>query len=346
MTMTRIGQPSKRIVLLVSICFVCATASYLLWKQGKIEEPPNEGRYRHENEGSKCTCFALGRFWVLSDSHVDILYRTDGDPATRCRNVSSKKSSGIVRKFGHSNCDAPIELLTSAFTAASRIDPNVDFLIWLGYSGRLDLRGSHLFHLFSDATSHLAWQQDTILPVNAHFSEQLRKYFPTTLVIPVLGRFKSGFSSERNEQNLLICVGNHDILLQANHTTRFQEFYNRTQYHRLLKDAEAQRTFIQGNLQQARTGRSNSEPILLVCRSLLGGYYFLRYQPIKRQDQTYLRFVVLNTAMFQPQHITSFDPDEAQRQIEYVHNARKCQMTRRQTLGNILCLSENRKRSK
>ena len=40
----------------------------------------------------------------------------------------------------------------------------------------------------SDGTSHLAWKRDTILPVNTIFSEQLRKHFPNTLIIPVLGK--------------------------------------------------------------------------------------------------------------------------------------------------------------
>ncbi len=75
----------------------------------------------------------LGHFWVFTDSHVDIHYRNDGDPAGHCRNVSINNMTKIIRKFGHFNCDTPAELLTSAFSAAKRIDSDIDFIIWLGY---------------------------------------------------------------------------------------------------------------------------------------------------------------------------------------------------------------------
>jgi sphingomyelin phosphodiesterase acid-like 3 len=76
--------------------------------------------------------FLLGHFWVFSDSHVDTLYRNDGDPATNCRNVALNNMTKIIRRFGHFDCDTPFELLVSAMSAAKKIDSNVDFLIWLG----------------------------------------------------------------------------------------------------------------------------------------------------------------------------------------------------------------------
>ncbi len=74
----------------------------------------------------------LGQFWVFSDAHVDTLYRQDGDPDTNCRHVTLNNMTKIIRKFGHFNCDTPTELLISTFSAANKIDSNVDFLIWLG----------------------------------------------------------------------------------------------------------------------------------------------------------------------------------------------------------------------
>lgn len=41
----------------------------------------------------------------------------------------------------------------------------------------------------SDATSHLSPDRNTVLPVNANFSQQLRNSFPKTLIVPVLGMF-------------------------------------------------------------------------------------------------------------------------------------------------------------
>jgi hypothetical protein len=65
--------------------------------------------------------------------------------------------------------------------------------------------------------------------------------------------------------------------------------------------------------------QNSSEPVLFLYRFILGGYYSLRYQSLKDNNQTYLRFVALNTAAFQPQYMQHFDADEAIQQIEYVN---------------------------
>ncbi|CAF0876218.1 unnamed protein product [Rotaria sp. Silwood1] len=197
-----------------------------------------------------------GYFWVFTDSHVDVLYRNDGDPTTRCRNVSLTNMTKTNRKFGHFDCDTPRELLISTLSAAKKIDSNIDFIIWLG-----------------DATSHLAHSSDTILTVNQYFSQELRKHFRKTLVIPVLG--------------------NHDVVLKTNRSTRFIQFYNETKYNLLLNDDDALRTFLKG------------------------GYYSLNFRPLKNKPQTVLRFIALNTAMFQPQYMDYFDSNEPNEQIEW-----------------------------
>lgn len=69
---------------------------------------------------------------MLSDAHVDMQYRADGDPASRCRNQTLNNLKKVLRKFGHFQCDTPIELLISAISAAKRLDSDVDFVIWLG----------------------------------------------------------------------------------------------------------------------------------------------------------------------------------------------------------------------
>ncbi len=57
---------------------------------------------------------------------------------------------------------------------------------------------------------------------------------------------------------------------------------------------------------------------MLIYRFILGGYYSIRYRTSKQNNQIMLRFVVLNTAMFQPQYADSFYSNEAIQQIEYV----------------------------
>ena len=74
----------------------------------------------------------VGHFWVLTDAHVDVFYHSSKDASVHCHNNSLSNNTKTVRKFGQFNCDIPFELLRSAFSAAQRIDSNVDFIIWLG----------------------------------------------------------------------------------------------------------------------------------------------------------------------------------------------------------------------
>ncbi len=66
---------------------------------------------------------------MFTDSHVDIFYRSHSDPAVYCHNVSMNNITKIIRKYGQFNCDIPMELLYSAFSAAKKIDSKVDFII-------------------------------------------------------------------------------------------------------------------------------------------------------------------------------------------------------------------------
>ncbi|CAF3918527.1 unnamed protein product [Rotaria sordida] len=195
-------------------------------------------------------------FWIFTDSHVDVHYRQDGDPSTGCHNVPLNNMTKIIRKFGHFNCDTPNELVISALSAAKKIDSNIDFIIWLG-----------------DAASHYSPDGDTVISIYLNFSQELRKYFPKTLVIPVLGKIFN--------------------LFKTNRSTRFIEFYNQTKYNLLLKDDNALQTFLKG------------------------GYYSIRFQALKTKQQTMLRFIALNTAMFLPQYTDYFDLNEANEQIEW-----------------------------
>jgi len=88
--------------------------------------------------------------------------------------------------------------------------------------------------------------------------------------------------------------GNHDIIFTQNNSERFANFYFKTKYDLLLTDDHARQTFLRG------------------------GYYSLRHQTYKKTNRLTLRFVVLNTAMFQPQYSSYFNSNEPMEQIEYV----------------------------
>ncbi len=80
-----------------------------------------------------------------------------------------------------------------------------------------------------------------------NLSQELIRYFPNTLIIPVLG---SLFISRVINFNidLYLYSGNHDILLKTNRSIRFKEFYEQTNFHLLLNNTHARETFLKGKL--------------------------------------------------------------------------------------------------
>jgi hypothetical protein len=134
-TMNFIVFLKKWLLLLWILLIICITF-YVIFKFKKNDEKLNEGIWNLKiliKSIFRFVSFWRGHFWVFTDAHVDVLYRPDGDPATRCRNVSSNNRGKIIRKFGHFDCDTPGELLSSTLTAAKKIDSNIDFIIWMGY---------------------------------------------------------------------------------------------------------------------------------------------------------------------------------------------------------------------
>ena len=75
--------------------------------------------------------------------------------------------------------------------------------------------------------SHISPDDNTLITINVNFTQELRKHFPKTLIIPVLG--------------------NHDIMYAADRSIRFREFYIKSNYHLLLDDVPARETFLKGN---------------------------------------------------------------------------------------------------
>ena len=130
--MINIGAWTRKDSLILWLILLCCAGIYIKWKYSQRTDSTVDGIRIYQVLSVNIFSVLLGYFWVLSDSHVDILYRNDGDPATRCRNVSLNNMTKIIRKFGHFDCDTPMELLSSAMSAAKKIDPNIDFLIWLG----------------------------------------------------------------------------------------------------------------------------------------------------------------------------------------------------------------------
>ena len=130
--MTNIKQYLRKSFLFIWILSICCFTIYAMLKLKRKNEKLVEGIEILKQWFVFYYVLLLGRFWVFADSHVDILYRSDGDPTTHCHNVSLNNRTKVTRKFGNFNCDSPSELLISALSAAKKIDSNIDFIIWLG----------------------------------------------------------------------------------------------------------------------------------------------------------------------------------------------------------------------
>lgn len=73
-----------------------------------------------------------GKFWHLSDLHLDYTYHITEDPTKVC--FSSKGSPATdPGLFGDFMCDSPYQLILSAFSHMKHVDQQPDFIIWTGY---------------------------------------------------------------------------------------------------------------------------------------------------------------------------------------------------------------------
>lgn len=84
----------------------------------------------------RCVKFSLsaGRFWQITDLHLDPTYHMATDPTKVC--FSSKgvpvPQAGV---FGDFLCDSPYGLIQSALTHMAPLTQPLDFLIWTGSVG-------------------------------------------------------------------------------------------------------------------------------------------------------------------------------------------------------------------
>lgn len=83
-----------------------------------------------------CVKFSLsaGRFWQITDLHLDPTYHMSTDPTKVC--FSSKgvpvPQAGV---FGDFLCDSPYSLIQSALAHMAPLTQPLDFLIWTGSVG-------------------------------------------------------------------------------------------------------------------------------------------------------------------------------------------------------------------
>ncbi|KAL0213587.1 hypothetical protein RCL1_007213 [Eukaryota sp. TZLM3-RCL] len=117
----------------------------------------------------------VGYFWQINDIHSQWWYKPGSDPKTGCY-----KGTGTAGPFGDFACDTPDTTTESAFSFMSSVLAEPDFLTFLG-----------------DVMPHLAVlnkiphsQADSLVALK-NVTNTMRKYFPHTDFVPVLGNHEN-----------------------------------------------------------------------------------------------------------------------------------------------------------
>ncbi|XP_004603773.2 acid sphingomyelinase-like phosphodiesterase 3b [Sorex araneus] len=128
-----------------------------------------------------------GKFWHISDLHLDPNYTLSEDPLQVCPSAGNQPvpSAG---PWGDYLCDAPWRLLNSSIHAIKEIEPQPDFILWTG-----------------DDTPHVPNEQlgeEAVLAIVERLTNLIREVFPGMKVFAALGNHdfhpKNQFPAESN----------------------------------------------------------------------------------------------------------------------------------------------------
>ncbi|XP_059212455.1 acid sphingomyelinase-like phosphodiesterase 3a [Centropristis striata] len=113
-----------------------------------------------------------GRFWHITDLHLDPSYHLAPDPTKVC---FSSRGAPATRPglFGDFLCDSPYRLIQSAFDHMASLTQPQDFIVWTGDSPP---------HVPADELS-----TDLVIQVISNMTDTIRKHFPNLTVYPALG---------------------------------------------------------------------------------------------------------------------------------------------------------------
>lgn len=75
--------------------------------------------------------FPTGRFWHISDLHLDPNYTISKDPLQVCPSAQSRPVPN-PGPWGDYLCDSPWVLVNSSIYAMKEIEPKPDFIFWTG----------------------------------------------------------------------------------------------------------------------------------------------------------------------------------------------------------------------
>ncbi|CAN9507536.1 unnamed protein product [Ophioblennius macclurei] len=115
---------------------------------------------------------ASGRFWHITDLHLDPTYHLTPDPTKVCFSSKGAPASqpGV---FGDFLCDSPFRLIRSAFAGMAPLVQEQDFIIWTGDSPP---------HVHVDQLS-----TDVVIQVIRNMTQTIMQHFPNRTIYPAVG---------------------------------------------------------------------------------------------------------------------------------------------------------------
>ncbi|KAM6172734.1 acid sphingomyelinase-like phosphodiesterase 3b [Erethizon dorsatum] len=128
-----------------------------------------------------------GKFWHISDLHLDPNYTVSQDPSQVCPSAGSQLVYN-AGPWGDYLCDSPWALINSSIHAMKEIEPKPDFILWTG-----------------DDTPHVPDEklgEAAVLEIVGHLTSLIREVFPDTKVYAAMGNHdfhpKSQFPANTN----------------------------------------------------------------------------------------------------------------------------------------------------
>ncbi|XP_054547154.1 acid sphingomyelinase-like phosphodiesterase 3b, partial [Talpa occidentalis] len=113
-----------------------------------------------------------GKFWHISDLHLDPNYNASGAPFRVCPSAGSQPVPN-AGPWGDYLCDSPWVLINSSIQAMKEIEPKPDFILWTG-----------------DDTPHVPDEnlgEAVVLGIVERLTRLIREVFPDTKVYAALG---------------------------------------------------------------------------------------------------------------------------------------------------------------
>lgn len=113
-----------------------------------------------------------GKFWHISDLHLDPDYTVSEDPYKVCPSAGNQQVPD-AGPWGNYLCDAPWFLINSSVYAMKQLEPAPDFILWTG-----------------DDTPHVPDEnlgEEAVLKIVEHLTKLIRDVFPDTKVYAAMG---------------------------------------------------------------------------------------------------------------------------------------------------------------